>query len=323
MKLLLLGAFALAFPLVSLAQDPATTYPNRPVMMVLSSAPGAGVDIESRLYAQQLTKIFGVQFVLDYKPGAGGTIGRGFVAKAIPDGYTLLSTSSGYTTSAALYRQLPFDAVKDLRPISLLSKIAYPLLVNPSFPAKTLQDYIRYAQENPGKINFGTSGVGGLPHIMGELLHNMTKTKVTFVPFKGGSPSFQAVIAGQVDVVFGGFAAMNAHIKSGKVRMIAVSTASRAPVYPAVPSIAEQGVSEFDLAAWLGVLAPGQTPLSIVNKLHGGFAKAAYGEEITKFMEREGGTVVASTPEEFSKLIVREVTRWKALVNEIGIEPSD
>jgi tripartite-type tricarboxylate transporter receptor subunit TctC len=323
MKLMILGALAAAIPAAVLAQDPAASYPNKPVTMVLPSAPGAGVDIESRLYAKQMSEILGTQFVLDYKPGAGGTIGRGLVAKAPPDGYTLLSTSSGYTTSAALYRQLPFDATRDLRPISQLSKIGYPLLVNPSFPVKNLQEYLRYARDNPGKINFGTSGVGGLPHIMAELLHSMTKTKVTFVPYKGGSPSFQAVMAGQVNVVFGGFAAMNPHIKSGKVRMIAVSTASRAPVYPAIPSIAEQGVKEFDVAAWLGVLAPGQTPVSIINKLHGAFVKAARSEEVTRFLEREGGTIVASTPEEFSALIVREVARWKALVEEIGIEPSD
>jgi tripartite-type tricarboxylate transporter receptor subunit TctC len=263
------------------------------------------------------------QFVIDYKPGAGGLLGNSYVAKAAPDGYTLLSSSSGYTTTAALYKSLPYDPIKDLAPISLMSRIGYPLLVHPSVPAKNLKEYLALAKSKPGGINFGTSGQGGLPHILGEWLHNATNTKATFVHYKGGAPAFAAVMAGEVDAVFGGFAAMNANIKAGKVRLIGVTTADRARPYPDAPSIAEQGVPGFDVAAWLGFFAPGRTPAPIINKLNSELVKVTKDPGVKKRIENDGGDLVGSSPEQFRKLVITEVTRWRKLAQDVGIQLAD
>ncbi len=302
------------------AQDAAAQYPSRPVTLIVNIAPGAGVDIETRIYSQKLTENLRTQFIIDYKPGAGGTLGAAYVAKAAPDGYTLLSTSSGYTTAAALYKSLPYDSIKDLAPISLMSRIGYPLMVHPSVPAKNLKEYLAFSASKPGGANFATSGQGGLPHILGEWLHSATRNKATFVHYKGGSPAFAAVMAGEADVAWGGFAAMNAHVKAGKVRLLGVSTADRARPYPDLPSIAEQGVPGFDVAAWLGFMAPGRTPTAIVDKMSVELTKVAKDPEVRKRIEADGGDLIGSTPEQFRKLVIAEVTRWRKLAQDVGMQ---
>lgn len=303
----------------ALAQD-AASFPQRPVTLVVNLAPGAGVDIETRIYAQKLTETLRTQFIIDYKPGAGGTLGAAHVAKAAPDGYTLLSTSSGYTTAAALYKSLPYDPVRDLAPVSLMSRIGYPLMVHPSVPARNLKEYLAFSAARPGGANFGTSGQGGLPHILGEWLHNVTGVKATFVHYKGGAPAFAAVMAGEADVAFGGFAAMNGHMRAGKVRFIGVTTGERSRLYPDLPSIEEQGVPGFDVAAWLGIMAPARTPAALVNRLSAEFAKVAKDAEVRKRIEADGGDLVGSSPEAFRKLIQTEVTRWRKLAQDVGIQ---
>ena len=260
---------------VCFAQSAADSFPSKPITMVVPLAPGASVDIETRLYAHRLSENLKSQVVVDYKPGAGTMLGAGYVAKAPADGHTLLSTSSSFAAASALYESLPFDPIKDLAPISLMSKAPYMLLVHPSVPAKSIQEFVALAKSKPGKINFGTSGQGGLPHILGEWLHNATGTKVTFVHYKGGGPAYAAVISGEIDAAFAGLAPMMPHVKSGKVRAIGVTTAARSKVIPDVPSIAEQGVPDYDVASWIGVFAPGRTPAAIVNKLGAELAKVA------------------------------------------------
>jgi tripartite-type tricarboxylate transporter receptor subunit TctC len=301
----------------------AGTFPSRPVTLIVPLAPGAGVDIETRLYANKLAENLKTQFLVDYKPGAGGTLGNAYVAKAAPDGYTLLSTSSGYPAAAALYKTLPYDPIKDLAPVTLMSQIGYPLLIHPSVPAKNLKEYLAFAKTRPGGVNFGTSGQGGLPHILGEWLHHSTNTKATFVHYKGGAPAFAAVISGEVDVVFGGFAAMNAHIKSGKVRMIGTTTAARSRLYPDIPSIAEQGVAGYDVASWVGVFAPGRTPATIISKLNSEFVKVAKDPDVRKRVEAEGGDMVGSSSEQFRQLVGTEINRWKKLAQDVGIKLAD
>ncbi len=313
-------ALTAAASLPAWAQDPAAQYPSRPVTLIVNIAPGAGVDIETRIYAQKLTDNLKNQFIIDYKPGAGGTLGNSYVAKAAPDGYTLLSTSSGYTTAAALYKSLPYDPVKDLAPISLMSRIGYPLMVHPSVPAKNLKEYLAFSASKTGGVNFATSGQGGLPHILGEWLHSATRNKATFVHYKGGSPAFTAVMAGEADVAWGGFAAMNAHVKSGKVRFIGVSTAERSRLYPDLPSIEEQGVPGFDVASWIGFMAPGRTPVPIINKLSAELTRVTKDPDVKKRIEGEGGELIGSTPEQFRKLVLTEVTRWRKLAQDVGMQ---
>ena len=304
-------------------QKPPESYPTRPVTIIVPLAPGAGVDIETRLYATKLGENLRGRFIIDYRPGAGGILGTAHVARAAPDGYTLLSTSPGFTTSAALYKSLPYDPVKDLVPVSQMSKIGYPLLVHPAVPAKTLKEYVALTRPRAGGVNFGTSGQGGFPHLLGEWLHSATGAKATFVHYKGGAPSFTAVMAGEVDAVFGGFAAMIQHIRAGKVRAIGVTTAERSRLLPDVPTLAEQGAKGFDAAAWVGFFAPAGTPPAIVNMLGAELAKIAKDPEIAQRVERDGGTTVGSTPAEFRQLVVIEIDRWKKLARQVGLPMID
>ncbi len=306
-----------------LAQGAADNFPTRPITLVVNLSPGASVDIETRLYGIKLSEGLRSQVLVDFKPGGGGMLGAAYIAKANPDGHTLLSTSSGYTTAAALYPSLPFDPINDLAPISLMSRVAYPLLVHPSVPARNLKEYLAFAKANPGAINFGTSGQAGLPHVLGEWLHSSTGTKVTFIHYKGGAPAFAAVLSGEVNVAFGGFAAMIGHIRSGKVRAIGVSTAERSRMIPDTPSIAEQGVPGYDVGAWLGFMAPAKTPVAIINKLSGEFAKVTRDADVRKKIEGDGGSLIGSTPEQFRQLVSAEIVRWKKLGQEVGIQLND
>ncbi len=304
----------------ALAQTRSTdNYPSRPVTIVVPLAPGAGVDIETRLYASKLSENLRGRFIIDYRPGAGGILGTAHVAKAAPDGYTLLSTSPGYTTAAALYKSLPYDPLKDLVPVALMSRVGYPLLVHPSVPVKNFREYVALSKSRPAGMNFGTSGQGGFPHLLGEWLHSATGAEATFVHYKGGAPAFTAVMAGEVDAVFGGFAAMIQHIRAGKVRAIAVTTAERSSLLPDVPSLAEQGVKGYDAAAWVGFFAPAGTPQPIVNKLSAELAKIAKNAEVVKRIKADGGATVGSTPGEFRQVVVSEVERWRKLAQQVGI----
>jgi tripartite-type tricarboxylate transporter receptor subunit TctC len=307
----------------ALAQKPADNYPSRPVTIIVPLAPGAGVDIETRLYATKLGESLRGRFIIDYRPGAGGILGTAHVAKAAPDGYTLLSTSPGYTTAAALYKSLPYDPVKDLVPVSQMSRVGYPLLVHPAVPAKNLKEYVALTKPRAGGVNFGTSGQGGFPHLLGEWLHSATGARATFVHYKGGAPSFTAVMAGEVDAVFGGFAAMIQHIRSGKVRAIGVTTAERSRLLPDVPTLAEQGAKGFDAAAWVGFFAPAGTPPAIVNLLGAELARIARDPEVTQRVERDGGTTVGGTPAEFRQIVLTEIDRWRKLAKQVGLQTLD
>ena len=312
-------ALAIGAVCASAQPKPTDSYPSRPVTIIVPLAPGAGVDIETRLYASKLSENLRGRFIIDYRPGAGGILGTAQVAKAAPDGYTLLSTSPGYTTAAALYKSLPYDPLKDLVPVALMSRVGYPLLVHPSVPAKNFREYLALSKSRPAGMNFGTSGQGGFPHLLGEWLHSATGAKATFVHYKGGAPAFTAVIAGEVDAVFGGFAAMIQHIRAGKVRAIGVTTAERSSLLPDVPSLAQQGVKGYDAAAWVGFFAPAGTPQPVVDKLSAELAKIAKDPQVVKRIEQDGGTTVGSTPDEFRQVLAREVETWRKLVRQVGI----
>ena len=304
---------------LALAQG-ADSFPSKPITLIVPLAPGATVDIETRLYANKLSEQLKSQVLVDFKPGAGTTLGAAHVVRSAPDGYTLLSTSSSFAAAAALYQKLPFDPLNDLAPVSLMSKAPYMLLINPQVPAKNIPEFIALARAKPGAINFGTSGQGGLPHILGEWLHSATNTKVTFVHYKGGAPAYLAVMSGEIQAAYAGLAPMIPQVKAGKVRAIGMTTAERSKLLPDVPSIAEQGVPEYDVSSWIGIFAPSKTPTAITQKLSTEFARVARSPDIIKRLEAEGVSPVGSTPEEFRKLYTSELAKLKKLGQDTGLK---
>jgi len=298
----------------------ADNWPSRPVVIVISVAAGASVDFEARLYAAKLSENMGKTFLVDYKPGAGTTIGTAFVAKAAPDGHTVLMISPSFTVAPLSYPNLSYDNDRDFAPVSLMTKRGSMFLVHPSVPARNMAEYVAYTRANPEKLNFGTSGAGGVGHMSLELLHMQMKSRVTFVHYKGGAPSYTAIVAGQIDAVYGGPTAMMQHVKSGKLRILAFSTLERTKVMPDVPTIAET-IPGYEYALWLGITAPAATPTPIINRLSAELARVAKAPEIVQKLEGDSATMVGSTPEVFRKHIAAETAKWRKIVQDTGIKP--
>jgi tripartite-type tricarboxylate transporter receptor subunit TctC len=312
-------ASALLLPGHALAQNAAANYPSRTVQVIVPFAPGAGTDIETRLYSQKLTEALGRPFVVDYKPGAGSTIGGNYVAKSTPDGYTLMSATPSNGIASLLYKNLPYDPIKDFAFISMMSKRPSMLIASNSFPARDVKEYMDYVRKNPGKLNLATSGAGGVAHLSMEWLHHATKTKVTFVHFKGGGPANTAVMAGQVDAVIGSVAAMMNQIKAGKARAIGVTALERIKLLPDVPTVSEQALNGFEYAQWVGMTAPAKTPKAIIDKLAGELARIARDPELAQKFADDATQMIGNTPEQFTAYVLSEAARWKKLIEETGI----
>ena len=304
------------------AQGLPDSYPQRPVVVVAGIAPGGPIDLEARVYVTKMTSLMGQSFVLDFKPGATGTIGAAFVAKARPDGHTLLVASASFTIFPSVYDDLSFDVVKDFAPLTLATQRTSVLQVNPSFPAKTLSEYLAYARANPGKINFGTTGAGSGSHLAGAWLHTATNTKVTFVHFKGTGQLLQEVIAGRIDVASGTLVLSFPLIKTGKVHPMVILNDQRSKLLPELPTVAEQGIPDFNYSNWLGFLAPAATPVPIVNKLGEAFARAARSPDVIASLDVGGSIAVGSTPAQFRQLIITETARWRKVIQAAGIKLS-
>ena len=305
-----------------LAQSSTSGFPNKPVTIVLPFTTGASADIETRLYQPRLMEGLGQPVIVDYKPGAGSSIGTIYVAKAAPDGYTILYGSTGFTVYQAFFAEnkLPYDTVKDFAPLSMITKRSTMLLVHPSLPVRTFPDYIAYAKSNPEKINFGTSGGGGLLHMAGAWLHSATNTRVTFIHYKGAGPMYTDLLAGRVvagpATMFVGLP----YVKSGKLIPIANMSAERSKYRPDQRTLIENGVAGYDYTSWSGYLAPARTPEGIVNRWSSEFAKIARSPDLMKRMDNEGAELVGSTPEQFRQVIVNESMRWRKVVQDNNIK---
>ena len=298
----------------------ADTYPFRPVTIVLGVAAGASNDIETRLYAQKLGDNLRQPFLVDYKPGAGQTIAAAYVAKSAPDGYTLLNITPSFTLTPALYRDLPYDPVKDFVAVSLASKMPYLLLVTPALPARTVAELVALSKAKPGELNFGTAGAGGFPHVAGVWLQTLTGTRLTFVHYKGGAPSYTALMAGEVQIGFGGLAAVAPLVRAGKMRAIASTGSERSRLYPDLPTVAEQGVPGYEASTWLAYVIPVKTPVAIVNKLNAEFAKVARDADVVQKLMQAGADPVGGSPEQLRQLIAAEALRWRKLVQDTGMK---
>ena len=303
------------------AQTGADSYPARPVTIIVPFAPSGPADLEARLYTPLLTKLLGQSMVLDYKTGGGTSIGTGFVAKATPDGYTLLTNTAGFAILPAFYK-LSFDIINDLAPISMMSTKTSILIVPANSQFKTFADYLAYARANPGKINYGTSGAGAIGHLTAEWLHSDAGAKVTFVHYKGNSTLMTDLIGGRVDMGSSSTIAAFTLIKSGKARALAVKGPERLKQMPDLPSVSEYMKGYRDLN-WQGFFAPGATPAPVMNKLSTVFRTVAKDPELAKKMESLEADMVGSSPEEFKKMLIADVERWKNLVPRLKIEKPD
>ena len=320
MRHLMLGVTAMLAAGAALAQGTAETYPAKPVQIVVPFTPGGATDIEARVYAQKLSDSMGRSFVVDYKAGAGGTIGGAYVAKAAPDGYTLLVVTSSFTVNPVFYKNLGYDTVRDFAPVSLMSKRVTVLLARPSFPAKTIREYIAYAKANPGKINVAATGAGSIPHLAGAWLHSATNTQATYIQYKGTSPLLLDLIAERVDVNPSPLVNGLQYIKIGKLKILGIMSDEHSELLPGVQTVAEQGVPGYDYSSWLGFVAPRGTPPAIVNRLSAELAKAAHAPDVAQKFGPEGTTMVGSNPKQVQDLIATEVSRWSKLVQESGIK---
>jgi tripartite-type tricarboxylate transporter receptor subunit TctC len=316
----LVMSVCIARPLFAAQADPARDYPSRPVRFIVPFVPGAGTDITTRVIAKKLSETWGQQVVADNRSGAAGAIGADITAKATPDGYTICLISSGHTVLSATNDRLPYDLEKDLYAVTQVSSLFYVLLVHPSFPAKSVRELIAYAKDNPGKINYGSSGTGALQHFAGEMLAFQTGIKLNHVPYKGGAASTAAVMAGEVQMGFTTLLSARPLMQSGRVRILAITAGRRSPAAPELPTIAESGVPGFEANQWYGVITSVKVHPAIVNKLSTAIAAAVNSPDVRDRLMSDGSTPVGSTPEQFKAHIKSEIAKWRKLVKDAGLQ---
>lgn len=297
----------------------AQVYPARPVHLVVGFPPGGPTDIAARPIGQWLSERLGQQFVIDNRPGAGSNIGTEAVVRAPPDGYTLLLAYSANAINATLYGNLNFNFIRDIAPVASISRETTVMVVNPSFPAKTVPEFIAFAKANPGKINFASGGHGTPPHVVGELFKMMADVNLIHVPYRGGAPAVADLVGGQVQVMFASPSISIQHVKAGKLRALAVTAATRSEALPDVPTVGEY-LSGFEASVWLGIGAPKNTPVEIIDKLNKEINAGLADPTIKARFSDLGGTVLPGSPRDFGKLIADETEKWAKVIRAANIK---
>jgi tripartite-type tricarboxylate transporter receptor subunit TctC len=297
----------------------AEIYPNKPIHLIVPFAPSGFTDIVARVLGQKLSQSLNQQVVVENKSGAGSTIGTDFVAKSAPDGYTLVMVSTTHTITPYIYKKLPYDAIKSFTPISKLADSAYILIVNSSLPIYTVKDYINAAKLNPNSIRYASSGNGSSQHLMGGLFASLSNIKIQHVPYKGSSNALTDLLGGVVESSFAGTSNVLQQIQNGKLRALGVTTAKRITQLPDVPTIQEAGVPGYDASVWLAILAPKDTPRSIVDKLNFEINSGLNSIEVKKTLFDAGIEVSTSTPENLSLYLAKEMDRWGTVVKDAGL----
>lgn len=314
---------AVAFPMmpIAMADD---TYPNKPIRIIVPFTPGGSPDILARAIGQKITESTGVAVVVENVPGAGGTIGADRVAKAAPDGYTLLMGHVGTLAVApSVYPQLPYDPVKSFAPVALVAKVPNVLAVNASMPVKNIPELVAYLKANPGKVNYGSGGNGSAAHLAMEYFKMSTQTFIVHVPYRGTAPAVMDTVAGQIQMVFTGAPAIIPMVKSGKLKALGVSSLKRMDSLPDVPTLSESGVkglNGFEADQWYGLVAPAGTPVAITQKLNQVVNKSLSAQDVSTRLRSEGAIAAPTTPENFEQLIQSEIKRWRAVVIKAGIK---
>ena len=306
---------ALALLLATLASAAsAQTYPTRPVRLVAPFAPGGGTDISARILAEGLGPVLGQTVVVDNRPGAGSTLGTDIVSKAAPDGYTLLLGNISLAFNAALYRHLPFDTVRDFAPVSLVTDQPNILVAHPSLSAKSFKEFISLARSQPGKLTYGSAGLGSGTHLAMELLLMSQHMDLVHVPFKGTGPALTALLGNQISVFFSTYASALPHVKANRLRAYAVTSLNRTKTLPEVPTVAESGVPGYEYSTWYGLLAPGKTPKAILGQLNRSTVSVLNQPDMKQKFEAQGMDAVPSTAEKFTAYLKSETVKWAKVV---------
>jgi tripartite-type tricarboxylate transporter receptor subunit TctC len=306
---------ALAAPSIALAQ----AYPSKPIRLVVGVPPGGATDAVARIVGQKLSEQMGQPFIIENKGGAGGNIGAEAVAKSPPDGYTLfLAVIGTMAINQSLYKDMPFDTLRDFAPISQLTSMPQMLIVHPSVPAKSVRELIAYAKANPGKLSFASGGNGTATHLAGELFKSSAGIDMVHVPYKGNGPAMTDLVGGRVSAMFDQVASGLPQVKGGKLVALGVTTAKRSPAAPEIPAIAESGLAGYDVTTWHGLVAPAGTPPEIVNRLQAEVVKALASADVREKFAANGIDPVSSTPQAFGEFMKGEITKWSATVKASG-----
>ena len=297
-------------------------YPTRPIRIIVPTAPGGGSDVGGRIVAQEFSKHWGQSVVVENRAGAGTIVGTDLVAKAPPDGYTLLMAPGAFATNPSTYKKLPFDTVRDFAPITQTLSVPQLLAVHPSVPAKSVKEFIALAKARPGQIHFAAAGHGTLPHLTMELFANMAGIQMTNVPYKGGAPGIIDLLGGRIEAtVTSSMSVILPHVRSGRLRALGVTTAARTRTLPDIPTIAEQGLPGYQAVQWAGLLAPAGTPHEVIVRWYKETTAFLRKPETIEYLARDGNEVAATSPEEFGAFIKAEIVKWAKVVKAAGIQP--
>jgi tripartite-type tricarboxylate transporter receptor subunit TctC len=300
----------------------AQSYPSKQIRFVVPFAPGGGSDLVARTVGQKITEGLGQPVIIDNRPGAAGMIGAEIAAKSPPDGHTLLLGSNGpLAINPGLYPKMPYDAAKDFAPVSLVTVMPFLLVTHPSLPVKSVKDLIAIARARPNQLNYGSPGSGSTTHLANELLKSMTGVQITHVPYKGVAPAATDLISGQVQMMSGDLSTLLPHVRSGRMRALAVTAAKRSGLVPEIPTVAESGVPGYEASGWFGVLVPAATPQPVIERLNTTIVKGLAASDARERLRAFGGEVVPGTPDEYGALIRRDAAKWGKLIKSIGLKP--
>lgn len=314
----LASSLSLGLSLAALAADP--VYPSKPIKLIVPYPPGGGSDTFARTVSPKLSEELGQQFIIDNRPGAATIIGADLVAKSPADGYTLLlGDNSTYAVNSSLYKKMPYDALKDFSPITLTARFALVLVVNPSVQAQSVQDFIRLAKSQPGKLSYGSPGAGSPHHLAMELFAQRAGITLVHVPYKGGAPATQDLLGGSLPAMMLDFATASQHMKSGKLRALATASDKRLPQFADVPTIAESGFAGYEAWAWQGIVAPTGTPPAVITRLNAALTKVAADPDVKKRMTDLGGDFVPSTPAGMQTYMRAETAKWAKIIKDANI----
>jgi tripartite-type tricarboxylate transporter receptor subunit TctC len=311
-----LAAAALAGPWAAQAQG----YPDHPIRFVVPYPPGGGTDVIARIVQGKLQAALGQNIVIDNKGGAGGSVGTDIVAKAAPDGYSVLFTLNSHTVNPAIYAKLPFDTLKDFEPVGTVASLPQILVAHPQFPANNVAELIALAKAKPGTLAYASVGVGSPGHLAGELFKLRTGTQMTHVPYRGGGPAVTDVMGGQVPLLWVSIPAAAQHVKSGKLKGLGVSTQKRSAAFPDVPTLQEAGVPDFEVDSWYAMFVPAKTPKPVIDKLNRALNTALQDPEIREKLLAQGSEAVGGTPEALGKTVDAELVKWAKLAKDASIK---
>ena len=298
----------------------AQNYPTKTVRIIVPYPAGGTSDILARLLSAKLNDVFGQTLIVDNRPGANGNIGADLVAKSAPDGYTLLLADLGALTISPSIYKLPFDVIKDFAPVTMVTYSPHLLAVHPAVPVKTVKELVALAKSKPGLLNFAVSGIGGAPHLAGVAFEAQTGVKWTYIPYKGGSDAIIGLASGQADAIFNGMLATYPHVKSGKLKLIAVSSSKRVASIPDVPTVAEAGLKDFETGSWQGVVAAAGTPKDIVGRLNGEISRVLGTPDMKENLAKQGAEVYTMTPEQLGNWLKTEIDKWAKVVKAANLK---